>query len=112
MKLDQVQHRKILESSRRLGQMFQNSLRSDGRKRFVESVKSVAEANAGKLGHKTKLRDNATVKQEDNKPADCIFGEDILKLSASEEKLYNVHFPIQHGTCFIHEKVYLGPKFV
>ena len=102
IKLDQVRHRKIVDSCRRMGQMLQNSLRSDGRKRFVESAKSVAETNAGKLVHKTKIREtlNQNTICDEN-----LFGNDIMNLSSTDEKLYNIHFPFHRGSPFINKKV-------
>ena len=104
IKLDQVRHRKIVENCRRMGQMLQNSLRSDGRKRFVESSKSVAEANAGKLVHKTKIRESQC---QDEKYADCLYGKDILQMSLADEALYNIHFPFRRGSAFVNDKVIL-----
>ena len=102
IKLDQVRHRKIVDSCRRMGHMLQNSLRSDGRKRFVESAKSVAEANSGKLVHKTKNRENQNQKEV---VADSVFGHDIEELSSTNEALYNIHFPFRRGTAFVNDRV-------
>ena len=102
IKLDQVRHRKIVDSCRRLGQVLQNSLRSDGRKRYVESSKSVAEANLGKLVHKTKIRDTQNPIQE---YGDNVYGDDIMKLLPADEKMYNIHFPYRRGAEYLHKKV-------
>lgn len=102
IKLDQVRHRKIVDSCRRLGQVLQNSLRSDGRKRYVESSKSVAEANSGKLVHKTKIRDTQNHTEGDG---DNIYGDDIMKLLPADEKMYNINFPYRRGAEYLHKKV-------
>ena len=77
-------------------------MRSDGRKRYVESSKSVAEANLGKLVHKTKIRDtqNHTEGYGDN-----IYGDDIMKLLPADEKMYNIHFPYRRGAEYLHKEV-------
>jgi hypothetical protein len=86
-----------------MGQTLQNSLRSDGRKRFVESAKSVAETNAGKLVHKTKIRDN---QNQNSVSGENLYGNDIMKLSPADEMLYNIHFPFHRGTAFVNKKVH------
>ena len=101
--MDQVRHRKIIDSCRKMGQMLQNSLRSDGRKRFVESAKSVAETNAGKLVHKTKIRENQRFENLDF--GESVFGNDILKLPSNDGGLYNIHFPFHRGSAFVNKKV-------
>ena len=100
IKMDQVRHRKIVDSCRKMSHTLQNSLRSDGRKRFVESAKSVAETNAGKLVHKTKIRE-----ARDQKFDDKIFGNNIMKLSSNEEGMYNIHFPFYRGSAHLNKKV-------
>ena len=68
----------------------------------MESSKSVAEANLGKLVHKTKIRDtqNHTEGYGDN-----IYGDDIMKLLPADEKMYNIHFPYRRGAEYLHKKV-------
>ena len=87
-----------------MGQMLQNSLRSDGRKRYVESAKSVAEANSGKLVHKSKNREN---QDQHDVHADSVYGHAILDLSFSNDALYNIHFPFRRGTAFVNDRVIL-----
>ena len=101
--MDQVRHRKLIDSCRKMSQMLQNSLRSDGRKRFVESTKSVAETNAGKLVHKTKIRENQRLENQDF--AESVFGNEILKLCPNDGGLYNIHFPFNRGSAFVNKKV-------
>ena len=103
IKLDQVRHRKIVDTCRRMGQMLQNSLRSDGRKRFVESAKSVAATNAGKLVHKTKIREN---QNQNVVSGENIYGNDIMKLTSTDEMHYNIHFPFHRGSAFVNKKVH------
>ena len=100
--MDQVRHRKIIDSCRKMSHMLQNSLRSDGRKRFVESSKSVAETNAGKLVHKTKIRENQNRNQD---LGESVYGNDILKLSSNEDGMYNIHFPFHRGSAYFNKKV-------
>ena len=76
----------------------------------MESSKSVAEANAGKLVHKSKIRESQF---QDEKYADCLYGKDILQMSAADESLYNIHFPFRRGSAFVNDKVIvLNSKFL
>ena len=102
IKMDQVRHRKIIDTCRKMSHMLQNSLRSDGRKRFVESAKSVAQTNAGKLVHKAKIRENQPRIQGFEQ---SVYGKDILKLSSNEDEMYNIHFPFHRGSAFVNKKV-------
>ena len=68
----------------------------------MESSKSVAEANLGKLVHKTKIRDTQNPIQE---YGDNVYGDDIMKLFPADEKMYNIHFPYRRGAEYLHKKV-------
>ena len=98
-KLDQVSHRKLEECRRKSAQVLQKSLKSDGRRRFVESHETVAQVNLEQKPHKLSKAENDLL---DTK-ADTVFGQDVLRLGP--EAPYNVHFPYRRGDVNLHQSV-------
>jgi len=93
LKLDPVRHRVLEECRRKCAQTLQNSLKSDGRRRFVESHQRVSQANLEKRPHKVAKIQPQPI--EAGKLEDCLFGQDLVQLPSDAP--YNVHFPIQRG---------------